>query len=36
MDKIFRGIREYGESIIIIDQMPSTILASAIANTANK
>ncbi len=36
MDKIFREIREYGESIIIIDQMPSTILNSAFANTATQ
>jgi hypothetical protein len=36
MDKIFREIREYGESMIIIDQMPSTILDSAIANTATQ
>ncbi|MFC1716293.1 ATP-binding protein, partial [Candidatus Poribacteria bacterium] len=36
MDKIFREIREYGESMIIIDQMPSTILDSAVANTATQ
>ncbi|MFC1713554.1 ATP-binding protein [Candidatus Poribacteria bacterium] len=36
MDKIFREIREYGESMVIIDQMPSTILDSAIANTATQ
>ncbi len=36
MDKIFREVREYGESIIIIDQMPSTILDSAFANTATQ
>jgi hypothetical protein len=36
MDKIFREIREYGESIVIIDQMPSTLLDSAIANTATQ
>jgi hypothetical protein len=36
MDRIFREIREYGESMIIIDQMPSTILDSAIANTATQ
>ncbi|MBD3183484.1 hypothetical protein GF312_14410 [Candidatus Poribacteria bacterium] len=36
MDKIFREIREYGESIVIVDQMPSTILDSAIANTATQ
>ncbi|MFC1718470.1 ATP-binding protein [Candidatus Poribacteria bacterium] len=36
MDKIFREIREYGESLVIIDQMPSTILDSAIANTATQ
>ena len=35
-DKIFREIREYGESMIIIDQMPSTILDSAVANTASQ
>jgi len=36
MDRIFREIREYGESMIIIDQMPSTLLDSAIANTATQ
>lgn len=36
MDKIFREIREYGESIVIIDQMPSTLLDSAIANTSTQ
>ena len=36
MDKIFREIREYGESMVIIDQMPSTLLDSAIANTATQ
>lgn len=36
MDKVFREIREYGESMIIIDQMPSTIMDSAIANTATQ
>jgi len=36
MDKVFREIREYGESIVIIDQMPSTILDSAVANTATQ
>ncbi len=36
MDKIFREIREYGESIVIIDQMPSTIIDSALANTATQ
>jgi len=36
MDKIFREIREYGESMIIIDQMPSTILDSAFANTSTQ
>lgn len=36
MDRIFREIREYGESIVIIDQMPSTLMDSAIANTATQ
>ena len=36
MDKIFREIREYGESIVIIDQMPSTLLDSAFANTSTQ
>ncbi len=36
MDKIFREIREYGESMVIIDQMPSTIIDSALANTATQ
>ena len=36
MDRIFREVREYGESVVIIDQMPSTLLDSAIANTATQ
>jgi len=36
MDRIFREIREYGESIVFIDQMPSAILDSAFANTATQ
>lgn len=36
MDKIFREIREYGESVIVIDQMPSTLLDSACANIATQ
>ncbi|MCH8296062.1 DUF87 domain-containing protein, partial [Candidatus Poribacteria bacterium] len=36
MDKLFREIREYGESLVIVDQMPAEILGAAIANTTTK
>ena len=36
MDKLFREIREYGESLIVVDQMPSLILPAALANTTTQ
>ncbi|MBP7936871.1 MAG: ATP-binding protein [Phycisphaerae bacterium] len=33
MDIAFREIREFGTGIVLLDQMPSTITASALANT---
>ena len=36
MDKLFREIREYGEALIVVDQMPSSLLASAIANLSTQ
>ena len=36
MDKLFREIREYGEALIVVDQMPSSLLQSAIANLATQ
>ncbi len=36
MDKLFREIREYGESLVIVDQMPAEILGADIANTTTK
>ncbi|MBC8236086.1 ATP-binding protein, partial [bacterium] len=36
MDKLLREIREYGEAIIVVDQMPSSLLDSAMANLASK
>ena len=36
MDKLFREIREYGESLVIVDQMPAEILGAAMANTTTK
>ena len=36
MDKLFREIREYGESLVIVDQMPADILPAAYANTVTQ
>ena len=36
LDKLFREIREYGEALVVVDQMPSSLLDAVLANLATQ